>query len=134
MFKGCTAEYSAALESLTKGHYDLQQKLAYNLHMNGEFLTNRYAPAQLVGLNDEMLAEASEIEQEKTMLRDCYAAYETLLHADFLQGLAATDCITCRFCGEGNVEYTTKQTRSADEGSTVFLLCSNPKCKKRWKM
>lgn len=134
MFQGCPADYSKSLESLTAGQYELQQKMLYNLHINGAFLSKKYTPAQLVRLNDAMLAEASEIENEKAMMLECYAAYETLLHADFLHGLGTVDCITCRFCGEGNVEYTTKQTRSADEGSTVFLMCSNPKCKKRWKM
>ena len=134
MFPNCPVAYSQALEQATLGKYTLQQKLSYNLQVNGALLSSKYTPEQLVDLNDERLAEGSEVEKEKSMLQECYAAYETLLRADFLDGLGSIDCITCRFCGKGNVEYTTKQTRSADEGSTVFLTCSNLNCKKRWKM
>ena len=134
MFHGCSVDYSRSIEQLTIGQYELRQKIAYNLEVNGDFLTGKYTPEQLIQLNDERLAEGSEMEKEKSMLQECYATYEMLLRTDFLDGLGSIDCITCRFCGKGNVEYTTKQTRSADEGSTVFLTCSNIKCKKRWKM
>jgi len=133
---GCPKEYAAKLNTLTGDDYDLKQKMAYNLQLNGEFLLNKYEPQELIGLNDDTLAEKSEIEDEKNMLIQCYQTYRQLLSFDFLsaEGIGAGDCIKCRFCGKGNVEFTTKQTRSADEGSTVFLNCSNPKCKKRWKM
>ncbi len=39
--------------------------------------------------------------------------------------------IKCRRCGSDKTEYTLVQTRSADEGSTVFLYCNN--CGKRAK-
>jgi DNA-directed RNA polymerase subunit M/transcription elongation factor TFIIS len=38
----------------------------------------------------------------------------------------------CRKCGHDEVTWHTKQTRSADEGSTVFCTCS--RCFNRWKM
>ncbi|XP_022769218.1 DNA-directed RNA polymerase I subunit RPA12 isoform X2 [Durio zibethinus] len=34
---------------------------------------------------------------------------------------------TCKSCGNQELEYSTRQTRSADEGQTVYLRC--PKCK-----
>jgi DNA-directed RNA polymerase subunit M/transcription elongation factor TFIIS len=134
MFSACSPEYSKSLENLTHGNYELQQKVLFNLQLNGEFLIKKYTPDQLITLNDDTLAEDSEVEKEKIMLLECYWTYEKLLAVDFLQEIGAVDFIKCKFCGKGNVESTTKQTRSADEGSTVFLMCSNTKCRKRWKM
>jgi DNA-directed RNA polymerase subunit M/transcription elongation factor TFIIS len=39
--------------------------------------------------------------------------------------------ITCK-CGSKKVKWTEKHTRSADEGSTVFMHCTV--CGKQWKM
>jgi DNA-directed RNA polymerase subunit M/transcription elongation factor TFIIS len=57
-------------------------------------------------------------------------AYESLVASMFANSHGNT--ITCQHCGIGEVEWSIKQTRSADEGSTVFCACKN--CKTRWKM
>lgn len=40
--------------------------------------------------------------------------------------------ITCRACGSTEVRWEEKQTRSADEGASVFCTCNT--CKNRWVM
>jgi DNA-directed RNA polymerase subunit M/transcription elongation factor TFIIS len=40
--------------------------------------------------------------------------------------------VRCRRCGNEDVVWEEKQTRSADEGATVY--CSCPVCKNRWVM
>lgn len=41
--------------------------------------------------------------------------------------------LKCRFCGpSAYVDAKTKQTRSADEGETVFAECT--KCRRKWKL
>ena len=40
--------------------------------------------------------------------------------------------MSCHKCGHTDVGWDVKQTRSADEGSTVFCVCQ--KCQARWKM
>jgi DNA-directed RNA polymerase subunit M/transcription elongation factor TFIIS len=40
--------------------------------------------------------------------------------------------VKCSKCGSNNVSFEFSQTRSADEGTTVFCFCT--KCAKRWKM
>ena len=40
--------------------------------------------------------------------------------------------VRCRRCGNEDVTWEEKQTRSADEGATVY--CSCPVCKNRWVM
>jgi len=39
--------------------------------------------------------------------------------------------VTCSKCRVGPVRFTSRQTRSADEAMTVFMVCLN--CGKRWK-
>jgi len=38
---------------------------------------------------------------------------------------------TCPKCGHGEATFQTMQTRSADEGQTVFYICA--KCSHKWK-
>ena len=38
--------------------------------------------------------------------------------------------VRCRRCGSSDVSYDDKQTRSADEATTVFCVCTV--CKNRW--
>jgi DNA-directed RNA polymerase subunit M/transcription elongation factor TFIIS len=40
--------------------------------------------------------------------------------------------VRCRRCGSEEVTWDEKQTRSADEGATVFCACQT--CKNRWVM
>ena len=40
--------------------------------------------------------------------------------------------VRCRRCGSQEVSWEEKQTRSADEGATVFCVCTT--CKNRWVM
>jgi DNA-directed RNA polymerase subunit M/transcription elongation factor TFIIS len=44
---------------------------------------------------------------------------------------ASTDTFTCRKCKSKKCTYTTMQTRSADEPSTIFVTCLQ--CGNRWK-
>lgn len=43
----------------------------------------------------------------------------------------ANSLIRCKFCKEHSVNYTQKQTRSADEPMTLFYACSA--CDRRWR-
>lgn len=45
---------------------------------------------------------------------------------------SSSGSITCRGCGAASVIIQQKQTRSADEGMTVFCACEH--CGKQWRM
>jgi DNA-directed RNA polymerase subunit M/transcription elongation factor TFIIS len=51
---------------------------------------------------------------------------------DSLNDRTFTAIVKCRRCGSEEVTWEEKQTRSADEGATVFCSCST--CKNRWVM
>lgn len=40
--------------------------------------------------------------------------------------------VRCKKCGSNDITHEFLQTRSADEGTTIFCTCTG--CKKRWKM
>jgi DNA-directed RNA polymerase subunit M/transcription elongation factor TFIIS len=44
---------------------------------------------------------------------------------------AGSKHIKCGKCGESDVAVTAAQTRSGDEGITLFMTCNN--CGKQWK-
>ena len=109
---------------------DKIQQLAYALQVNGKYLLSNFQWSDLVHLKSGMLVAnladtASQSKQVKML------AYTQMLERQFGDQSAKT--ILCRQCGKkGDVEWTTKQTRSADEGSTIFCVCNT--CKARWRM
>ena len=74
---------------------------------------------------EEILEREAELRRSAALLRD-------LGQGD---GTDGTDCgaggLHCKHCNATDITYTLLQTRSADEGSTVFCSC---KCGRRWKM
>ena len=75
----------------------------------------------LVGrIADERVARARRFER---MLEE---KYEALNDATF------QSIVRCRRCGSEEVSWDEKQTRSADEGATVFCVCTH--CNNRWTM
>ena len=131
---GCSEEYGRALVDLIGDNYDLLQKIAYNLQVNSANLVNRYTAAELVTLTDDMLAEHSSVALARKQRLAAHQEYDALVTMGFAETSLTEAYLKCRFCGHGGITFTTKQTRSADEGSTVFAACSNSKCQKRWKM
>jgi DNA-directed RNA polymerase subunit M/transcription elongation factor TFIIS len=137
---GCDRDYSKKIENKLsknpKERYQQIQKIAFNLKINSTHLVSTYSPEDIVDLNDYMLAEKSPIETARKKIQEGQKQYHELTKEDFLkeQGFANSECIKCKYCQKHSLEFTTKQTRSADEGSTVFFMCTNFKCGKRWKM
>ena len=121
---------SKACTPLSEPWQDKMQQLIYNLEINQKYLLSKYTPEQLIQLNNASLidniTDAETKQHQQTM-----EVYHRLLKKRF--GDKGSKTILCRRCGEkGNVEWVPKQTRSADEGSTIFCVCRN--CKTRWRM
>ena len=79
------------------------------------------ARGTLIGkLEDERRARKERFDE---MLQEKY---------DALDDAKFKAIITCRACGSTEVRWEEKQTRSADEGASVFCTCNS--CKNRWVM
>lgn len=75
--------------------------------------------------SDELLRRLDENIIAEQKIED----YNALLRKEFTVNAPST--MTCRQCGAG-VQWNVGQTRSADEGSTVFVSCKP--CGVRWRM
>ncbi|MGQ0535064.1 MAG: hypothetical protein ACT4PT_03225 [Methanobacteriota archaeon] len=49
------------------------------------------------------------------------------------QLLPTDENVVCGKCGTKGPYYRTRQTRKADEPTTIFYTCSNASCKNSWK-
>lgn len=119
----CHAHSASEFEYL-----DMIRRCAFNLEVNLStgFDVVSDTDAQLAEntLAGRILAEATERERRfQAMLEE---KYESLNDQTF------TAIVRCRRCGCEEVTWEEKQTRSADEGATVFCSCT--RCKNRWVM
>lgn len=110
-------------------------QLAWNLSQNGPFLLASYEPNMLVLLDDAVLAQG-------TPAAEWWAQYELRLkrqqqllteEAKFDEAeTSAHGGLVCNRCHSRTIGVQQQQTRSADEGMTVYCTCKQ--CGLRWKM
>ena len=102
------------------------RQMMFNLRKSPELL-EKFSYEKLVRLEHTELQPEMyrEIFQRKREREDLYAFREDEKKCD-QRGL-----IKCDECKTHNTEYTTLQTRSADEPTTIFVYCYT--CLKHWK-
>lgn len=108
---------------------DKLQTIVYHIQEYPE-ISNILTPPELCGLNHAELSVYLKKEDEDKNLTSKLEDYNQRVSA--MEEGSVDSTIKCKKCGHDQVEWYTKQTRSADEGSTVFCTCK--KCKARWKM
>jgi DNA-directed RNA polymerase subunit M/transcription elongation factor TFIIS len=107
-------------DSVFRSHFNLRQNS--NVGANVVFMSDEeLAVGTIVGrIETERVMREERFQQ---MLQDKYDA----LNDETFQAI-----VRCRRCGSEEVSWEEKQTRSADEGGTVFCVCTT--CKNRWVM
>lgn len=114
-------------EADTRGEYmDRVRHAAFNLSANPNL------GLEVVNHSNDILAEETllgRIHREGEIRR---VRYQSMLQDkyDALNDRKFTAIVKCRRCGSEEVTWEEKQTRSADEGATIFCSCST--CKNRW--
>ena len=107
-------------------YLDNVQRAASNLR------SNEGVGIDVVHSSDEHLARETLLGRidEERMARQ--KRFEGMLQEkyDALNDRQFQAIVRCRRCGSQDVSWDEKQTRSADEGATVFCVCT--KCKLRW--
>jgi transcription elongation factor S-II len=140
----------AAFPNSAKPYADKARSLFFNLKKNVQLSASvvlggndagGISPADLVGMSSEQLAsddvrtsrarEAQRVIDSKRL--DWEQANEDKINemCGIRGDLLKASLFTCGRCKSTKTTSTQKQTRSADEPMTVFVLCIN--CGKRWK-
>lgn len=88
------------------------------------------ASAPLESFVSEVPVRAAVCATEEARARSA-ALLKDLTQADLADALPDAG-VRCKKCGSNDVANEFLQTRSADEGTTIFCTCLS--CKKRWKM
>ena len=85
-------------------------------------------------MRDEERAEGTMIEAVQENERKRCSMLERLLRekCEDVDSYGAEGPLRCRTCGSSSVVWDQKQTRGADESSTLFCSCTQ--CKSRWRM
>jgi transcription elongation factor S-II len=128
-----------------KGYADKARSLIFNLSKNKSLTVSivlgHVAPDELISYTTEQLAsDEIRIQRERTAQRliesrrlDWNEANEDKINnmCGIKGDLLNASLFTCGRCKSIKTTSTQKQTRSADEPMTVFVLCLS--CGKRWK-
>ena len=126
-------------------YVDKARSLCFNLTKNSllreQVLLGRVSATQLVNMTSEELAPREEAQARAAQVArlrdsrrlDWEQANEGKINemCGIKGDLLSASLFTCGRCKSTKTTSTQKQTRSADEPMTVFVLCMN--CGKRWK-
>ena len=142
-------ELESAIDTYGKGdknkYTEKVRSLAFNLKKNGPLrdrvLLGEVSSEQLVSMSSEQLqteekqkatSETVKFLQDSRRLDWEQANEDKINNQCGIKGdLKNASLFTCGRCKSTKTTSTQKQTRSADEPMTVFVLCLN--CGKRWK-
>ena len=112
-------------------YIDKAQQILFNVYQNPKLTQHGI---NLLIKTDEFMARNTIIEdiQHETIIRQ--SRFEQMLQEkyDMVNDKSYHTTLKCRRCGSPEVSWEQKQTRSADEASTVFCTCT--KCNNRWTM
>jgi transcription elongation factor S-II len=129
----------------SSAYTDKARSLAFNLKKNRDLcqsvVLGRVSAKNLIDMTSEQLAPAATKlarEAEAAKLQDAKRLDWDQAHEDKINEMCGikgdllnASLFTCGRCKSIKTTSTQKQTRSADEPMTVFVLCLN--CGKRWK-
>jgi hypothetical protein len=97
------------------------------LAINPDLVRSGHALHKIACLPDSLLAPNAPIVQWADALKEKEAKQASLLEAAENEDAQEESAFKCDKCGH-QVKIVQAQTRSADEGMTIFITCKNIKC------
>lgn len=125
--ESCIHNMSTTLEE----YVDKCQQVILNLKHNTGL---KRQGLNIVTMSDEKLAQGTVVEDIEREAHETKIRFEQMLQEKYemMNDKTYKETLKCRRCGSSEISWEQKQTRSADEASTVFCTCT--KCKNRWRM
>lgn len=110
------------------------RRVLFNLACNA--LLHDVEPSRLVHMSDSELARGTLVQRIQLEEAERIAAFSELLREKYDNVLRAkkSDLMYCKKCGSDEVSFAQVQVRGADESSSIFCTCLNPRCKKKWRI
>ena len=112
-------------------YIDKCQQIIRNLKQNTALASKG---TNIVVMTDREMSENTIIADIEKQTEIQKKRFEQMLQEkyDMMNDQSYNATLKCRRCGSSEVGWEQKQTRSADEASTVFCTCT--KCNNRWTM
>lgn len=114
----------------------LARRVAFNMACNRTLAS--VDTRRLLHLTDDEMSAGTIIRHVQSEEAARMARYTELLKEKYDNVMRAQQAgesmLKCRNCGSSNISWNQVQIRGADESSTIFCSCLNPKCKKRWRL
>jgi len=113
------------------------RQVIYNLEMNGNYLLSNYPCTIIPYLSSEQLAvgtiAAKTVERNRTKMEEVYRLLRNGLIYELSPEFGISSmALRCRNCQSTEIQWESRQLRSADEPATIFCECT--KCGTRWRM
>lgn len=127
-------DIEAGIHCMTRNlneYMDKSQQIILNIKNNANL---KHHGSDIVLLTDIEMAKDTIIEDIEKESVNRKMRFEQMLQEKYemLNDKSYNTTLKCRRCGSAEVSWEQKQTRSADEASTVFCTCN--KCNNRWTM
>ena len=137
MSSGCALDLEQTIMSASLGcntiYLGQVRRQAYNIACNPAVAS---LPAtQLINLSNEEFAAGTLVERVHTEEQDRMRGFSDLLkekYENVVRAQSSESILKCRNCGSSDITFSQKQTRGADESSTIFCSCQT--CSKRWRL
>jgi len=116
----------------TRGDVQQYNKQIYNLYGIVSASCNNKTQSDIISLLDDLErgcvgVDMSHFEKFREQQQIDDSKYD--IDVDVADG-----AVSCSKCGSSKVFQHHKQTRSADEATTIFYTCANKACTKRWRV
>lgn len=109
------------------------RRQAYNIACNPAVAS--LPASQLIHLSNEEFSSGTLVERVQIEERDRMRGFSDLLkekYENVVRAQSSESILKCRNCGSSDITFSQKQTRGADESSTIFCSCQT--CSKRWRL